>query len=244
MAVKKKATPKPAAPGLVGKQNANVYLDNGTPDGRMFRGLPWAGPISRGYVTEHSPSGKNRVNFMYNPNLITYGFELNAALKAADQMSPQALIMPGIPGGNTMSFDLLFSRQFEVAYGGDKQGVWRDIEALKRITGVRVNQGYMLQKTLMFVMGADPTMVYYGSIRSLQVQIGYFSEKMVPMYASVSISVLYIPPGADPSATVSSVPGTVSSTQAAALAKPAINAAPPVGGVRPSVGPARPTGVL
>lgn len=196
-AKKTQAWKLPTPPGAITESApGDVAPRNGYPDPRMFRALPFTGKILRGYIREYNdlgPRGEGRVDFLYNPNTISYDFQVNGSLIGTDQQHPVAT--RGMIGGNGMSFSLLFSRQFEVAYGGDLWGVHRDLDALKYCVGITSSDtGFMIQKTNMFVMGAHASMIFYGFIDQMTVEIGYFSEKMVPMFAQVSLHATYVPP--------------------------------------------------
>lgn len=198
MTQKKKVTAKPRLPNAApviggGPGNMTNEKRNPPPDGRMFRPLPFAGPIARGYITEHQPPGPGRCYFMYNPNQLSYSFEVAKDLVAPDATA--SVPTNGPVGGTTVSLSLLFVRQFEVAYGRDTKGVWRDIDALRYLIGITDPDsiGFGWTKTLMFVFGADHSMVFYGAITSMSVTLTLFSEKMVPMAAEVVIGASWMP---------------------------------------------------
>lgn len=186
-----------AAPTVSGAPKGNLawYPRNSQPDGRMFRPLPFVHDVKRGYIKEYRPAGPAVCYFLYNPNQFVYEMTVNQGLTAP--VAQDFVPVTGPPGGTTVRFQLVFLRQFEVAYGGSKLGVWEDINALRSLIGITdpVNQGFGWLKTLMFVFGSDPSMVFYGASLGITVTLGLFSENMVPMAATVDMSVTWFPPG-------------------------------------------------
>jgi len=165
-------------------------------DDRHYPALPHVGGvIYRGFISEHQPAGPHRLRFLFNPNQIDYGFELSQNLVALDQTAniPTA----GGLGGHSIGFKIFFDRHYEVAYGGNKEGVYRDIKVLKGLVGVDANQGFMLTKVLKFVFSNTEPGSFYGIITSMTVSIGFFSKDMIPMMAEATINATFSPPTPD-----------------------------------------------
>jgi hypothetical protein len=218
-----KATPKlPSAAPVIGGGPKNLVSErrNSPPDGRMFRPLPFVGKVERGYIKEMTPPGPGVCYFMYNPNQFSYNFQISQDLVAPDAtaMVPTS----GPVGGTTVSFQLLFVRQFEVAYGGSTRGVWEDLDALRYLIGIDdpTKIGYGWLKVLMFVFGTDPSMVFYGAITNIGAQLSLFSEKMVPMAATADISVTWFPPSFNINAAAQEA-ASVNAAKAKAVTTPA-----------------------
>lgn len=175
-----------------------VLASNDDFDSRHYPALPWAGPVFRGFIANHQPPGPFRLRFMFNPNQIDLGFTLNQNQLAFDQQANIATA--GSIGGHSIGFTMYFNRQYEVAYRGDKLGVYKDINILKALVGIQANNGWMIMQALKFVFSDTLDGVFYGFIDSLGVKLGPFSEKMVPLMAEVQVSATFVPKTDDPKA--------------------------------------------
>lgn len=204
--------PRVWIPGKVSGPTVNPPFDK-----RMYPALPWAGPIQRGWITEDSPPGPYKLNFLFNPMELSYDHSLSPLLVPPDSTAGVASLGP--IGGSTLSFSLLFSRQYEVAYNGDKKGVLSDLQVMQGLVGMHrpdlnmPDNAFMWVKRLRFNFGS--LINYTGYIKSLSVQISIFSEKMVPMFAKASITAEYLPAAWEVGAT------TVADTSVAAPPPPA-----------------------
>lgn len=202
-----RAPARPEPPSLIGGGTGaalygpflNGSPQNRKPDGRLFDATPWVGKIDRGEIMEYDAGtnryGPGRVQFMYNPNEITYTFQFNSAI--ADPSQTAQIPTLGALGGTVLGFTLFFDRHYEVAYGGDKQGVLDDLRVLKYIVGMKSDAyNFMITKTNRFILGTNHR--FFGIINSMQARLAHFSEQMVPMVAEVMISAIQVPANWNP----------------------------------------------
>lgn len=151
--------------------------------------------MQRGSIYEHKPEGPGAFHFLYNPNSLSYTFAFNEALSDPSQTAEVRTMGP--LGGTTLSMTLMINRQYEVAYGGDSQGVMNDINALKYLVGMKDDTySYMTLKTLRFELGKN--LRFYGFVNSMSAAVELFSQQMVPMAAVVQLTAFQMPVGLDP----------------------------------------------
>lgn len=153
--------------------------------------------------------------FMFNPPVINVQYnvataQLPAAQQTVDQLAAQAIY----PGSTAISFDLMFDRTYEVAYGPGqsnpqdlrKVGVYHDVQALERVVGVMQSTTYstgrdtgpseittlgnmlMVPVYVLFGGGANNVgLAFVGYFTGITVQYTLFSQNMVPTRALVSL---------------------------------------------------------
>lgn len=89
--------------------------------------------------------------FMFNPPVINVNYQVATSQLPAGQQTVDQLAAAAIyPGATGLSFDLMFDRTYEVAYGPGqsnpqdlrKVGVYHDIQALENVVGVRNSANY------------------------------------------------------------------------------------------------------
>ncbi len=146
--------------------------------------------------------------FMFNPTTVTVEYSAQEDIYPASALTPAQLAGTAVtPGTTGLSFSLLFDRTYEVAYGARYKGglardigVYRDIAALESVVGARFNfslraNGVIQPMQLIpcyFIFGGGAGKVglsFIGAITGMKVTYATFSERMVPMRASVDIGV-------------------------------------------------------
>lgn len=151
--------------------------------------------------------------FMFNPPIINMQYNVaTTQLPAAQQTSDQLAANAIYPGSTLGSFNLLFDRTYEVAYGPNatnsldlrKVGVYHDIQAMERVVGVSeaakysggadnkdvYAMGNMLMVPVYILFGGGANNVglsYVGYFTSMLVEYTLFAQNMVPTRAQVSL---------------------------------------------------------
>lgn len=131
----------------------------------------------------------NALFFEFNPNEIGMTYSGNASVLPLGSLDPSQT-NPAVPmadSNTVISFDLYFDRSYEV-FGGDRLGVLTDIRTLERITGITPDQPVMLQNPVNIHLGEDSSFQFKAIISQWSVNYVQFSQRMIPMRATVSIA--------------------------------------------------------
>jgi len=154
--------------------------------------------------------------FMMNPNTITVDSDFNSGVTAPMLNSPAVqAAQPYYMQAQTVSFDLVFNRQYEVWSGGipgpSDIGVRWDIRALERLVGMydatNDSTAYGLAASvgegvngpggfapvpipIQVVFGGPKSFQFQGMIMSLTYTFTLFDVNMIPVEATASVSVL------------------------------------------------------
>lgn len=174
--------------------------------------------LSRGYIEEskqatikHSGT-PYQIRFLYNPSILDLAYAVNGSPPPNNDTltGPQGL--PIGTGQGTMNFSLLFDRTYEKwdsKYAhttvGTK-GVTVDIDAFRSFVNIvpgpgikggsnNVAQGFMIPNPAFFHFGGLGSMLFYGYITDLSIEITHWTQDMTPVRCTVGVSVLLQPPG-------------------------------------------------
>jgi hypothetical protein len=220
----------------------NKYgFSNPTFDSRI-RGEPPDIVLNRGYIIQDptayngaaggASSGQTQpfcCNFLYNPNNIEVDYAVNpGALPWTQQATPGAIFSSNM---QTMSFDILFDRSYEISCLGNnpnvpadphniyQEGVRADVGALERCCGIYNGgtlfggQGPLIMTPLQVIFGSNPcttnvnrissgaTLAFFGYVSNLSVTYTHFAYDMIPIRADVNLSFSQIQQSADSSTT-------------------------------------------
>lgn len=187
-------------------------------------------PLSTGIISQTSDAKQNDQKFPYacrfhfNPTQIDVGYNVDEAAIPPSEQTPDQQKGVAVVGGQTsISFQLLFDRTFETSYpprSGARDlrnhGVYEDIGALERVTGVRYDFvdpvidaatkkviakgpiiGNMVQKPVYLIFGGGDGvgplrpaagLGFIVSITSMSVTYSHFTSRMVPVRAGVTIN--------------------------------------------------------
>lgn len=163
-----------------------------------FSSSPWVPRLVRGwgqnYNTATKKLGGAKFYFLFNPNQVNVTYGINPGARAGGNQDMAAALEGGGGGPSSISysFGLMFDRTYEVAYNGDKEGVFRDVEALECVLGISQSMPYLTSgHVVRWVLGTD--LVVYGAVQSLGVEYAYFNHDMIPMRCTMALSVLHIP---------------------------------------------------
>lgn len=171
--------------------------------------------VQRGWIEEDTSTGlythaggARRVDFLYNPASIGTSYGMGAqeeSIPLPPGMDPRDTsgAYQGVTN-QTLNFDLLFDRSFEVA-AGDPNGAWRDAKAFLTLVGVEdenaltssagegVGVGVMMFVPVWFRFGARSPLRYFGVIRSLGINFTLFSPAQIPYRCAISVSAQLMP---------------------------------------------------
>ncbi|MEV4454361.1 hypothetical protein [Microbispora sp. NPDC049633] len=208
-------------------QGYDVWWGGRNPDGSVGSDVV-THPIERGFIRtdtsqtdyEDNATPDRKLYFLYNPATLDMGFSPDGADFGATYVytrknGGQASMIAEL--NQSMSFQLLFDRTYEVSYPNvsnwtnpqiAEEGVWRDIRALLAWAGILDDtKGDVYQMTLAgfstatmvqypsyFHFGAtDKALTVYGICTGISISWTHWSKSMVPIRAGVSIDVQLLP---------------------------------------------------
>lgn len=187
------------------------------PHGKMVQ-------VERGWIEEDTTTGlylhsgsARRVDFLFAPSTISTSYSMGAQeedIPLASGMDPRDSTgaYRGVTN-QTLSFQLLFDRTFEVQ-GGDKDGVWKDAKAFLTLVGVEddstltsgdltgVANGVMMFVPVWFRFGASSPLRYLGVIKSMSIEYTLMNPQQIPLRGAISVNAQLLPKSFSPGNTV------------------------------------------
>jgi hypothetical protein len=184
-----------------------------SPVGSLIRG-----GMAEAFVGGVRPRGNFKVYFMLNPESIAIATDIttnNASPTAQETLSPGSQEAAYVMQAQTISFTLVFNRMYEVWMGNYKGagggvgpsdiGCLWDVRAVERLVGMfdvideskSIGQGLAggshnapASRPVQVVFGGPKAIQFVGRIASLATTYTLFSREMVPIQASVDVSVI------------------------------------------------------
>lgn len=171
--------------------------------------------VQRGWIEEDTtsgyythPGGARRVDFLFNPGTVSTSYGMGAqeeSIPLPPGMDPRDRtgMYQGVTN-QTLQFELLFDRMYEVA-AGDTEGTWRDAKAFLTLVGVEDENaltassgqgtatGVMMFVPVWFKFGPKSPLRYFGVIRNLGISFSLFSPAQIPYRTAITVSAQLMP---------------------------------------------------
>lgn len=160
----------------------------GMPKGRLLRGRMTMMHVDPTSIAG-APKLKRALNFLWNPQTISHGYSFDSSVLPAGFQNPDDVGQP-IQNGQSVGWNLIFNRMYEVMENANHPGVLGDTQALEYMLGAW--DGTAIRATQMLVVfgttGDAKPFAYTGYITNANVEYTHFSHRMIPTIAAVSIT--------------------------------------------------------